>query len=55
VPLWLARLVAGKGAAEMSVTLQGASHARAKRELGWVPRWASWRTGAAVNNFNCSH
>jgi 2-alkyl-3-oxoalkanoate reductase len=45
VPVWLARLVAGKAAAAMSTTLPGATNARAKRELGWEPRWPSWRTG----------
>jgi nucleoside-diphosphate-sugar epimerase len=45
VPVWLAQLVAGKAAARMSGTLTGASNARAKRELGWEPRWVSWRTG----------
>jgi nucleoside-diphosphate-sugar epimerase len=45
VPVWLAQLVAGKAAARMSGTLTGASNARAKRELGWEPRWPSWRTG----------
>jgi 2-alkyl-3-oxoalkanoate reductase len=45
VPVWLARRVAGKAAAAMSTTLPGASNARARRELAWEPRWASWRTG----------
>jgi nucleoside-diphosphate-sugar epimerase len=45
VPVWLARLVAGKAAAAMSTTLPGASNARAKAELGWQPRWATWRDG----------
>jgi nucleoside-diphosphate-sugar epimerase len=45
VPVWLARLVAGKPAAAMSTTVPGASNARAKRDLGWRPRWPSWRTG----------
>jgi nucleoside-diphosphate-sugar epimerase len=45
VPVWLARLVAGKAVAAMSATLPGASNARAKRELAWEPRWASWRVG----------
>jgi nucleoside-diphosphate-sugar epimerase len=45
VPVWLAQLIAGKAAARMSGTLTGASNARAKRELGWAPRWPSWRTG----------
>ena len=45
VPRWLARLVAGKFAAEMSTTLRGASNEKAKRELDWSPRYASWRQG----------
>ena len=45
VPLWLAKLVAGSFVATMSTTLGGASNAKAKRELGWRPRWASWREG----------
>ena len=44
VPLWLARLVAGRAVA--GVTVQpGAANAKARRELGWEPRWASWRAG----------
>jgi nucleoside-diphosphate-sugar epimerase len=45
VPLWLARLVAGGSVATMSTTLRGASNAKAKRELGWEPRWSSWHEG----------
>jgi 2-alkyl-3-oxoalkanoate reductase len=44
VPVWLARLVAGKVAAAVNVQ-PGASNAKAKRELGWEPRWRSWRDG----------
>ena len=44
VPVWLARLVAGRMATMMN-TLPGASNAKAKRELGWQPRWSSWREG----------
>jgi nucleoside-diphosphate-sugar epimerase len=44
VPLWLARLVAGGMASAMNA-LPGASNAKAKRELGWKPRWRSWREG----------
>jgi nucleoside-diphosphate-sugar epimerase len=44
VPLWLARLVAGTNAV-MLTTLRGASNAKAKRELGWEPRYQSWRQG----------
>jgi 2-alkyl-3-oxoalkanoate reductase len=45
VPLWLARLVAGKGMVMMAVGSRGASNAKAKRELGWAPRYPSWRQG----------
>ena len=45
VPLWLAKLVAGKGVALFATQLRGASNAKAKRELGWEPRHPSWRQG----------
>jgi nucleoside-diphosphate-sugar epimerase len=45
VPAWLARLVGGPMAVEFGVNLRGASNAKAKRELGWQPRYASWRQG----------
>jgi 2-alkyl-3-oxoalkanoate reductase len=45
VPTWLARLVGGKMAVEFGVNLRGAANAKAKRELGWQPRYASWRQG----------
>jgi nucleoside-diphosphate-sugar epimerase len=44
-PLWLARVLAGSSAVAMATALAGASNARAKRELAWEPRWASWRAG----------
>jgi nucleoside-diphosphate-sugar epimerase len=44
VPVWLARLAAGPMARVVG-GLSGASNARAKRELDWRPRWASWREG----------
>ena len=44
VPVWLARLIAGKMAGAMNLQ-PGASNAKAKRELGWQPRWSSWREG----------
>jgi nucleoside-diphosphate-sugar epimerase len=45
VPLWLAGLIAGKGAVMMAVGSRGASNAKAKRVLGWAPRYPSWRQG----------
>jgi nucleoside-diphosphate-sugar epimerase len=45
VPLWLARLAAGKGMVMMAVGSRGASNEKAKRELGWTLRYPSWRQG----------
>jgi nucleoside-diphosphate-sugar epimerase len=45
VPVWLAKLVAGKEAAAFATGLPGASNEKAKRELGWEPAHPSWRTG----------
>jgi 2-alkyl-3-oxoalkanoate reductase len=45
VPRWLGRLAAGKAAAVMMTEVRGASNAKAKRELGWEPRYPSWRLG----------
>ena len=44
VPVWLARLFAGKVASAVN-SQSGASNAKAKRELGWEPRWSTWREG----------
>ena len=44
-PVWLARLFAGEAAVVMGTESRGASNAKAKRELGWTPRYPSWRTG----------
>jgi nucleoside-diphosphate-sugar epimerase len=44
-PVWLARLFAGEAAVVMNAQGRGASNAKTKRELGWEPRYASWRQG----------
>ena len=44
-PTWLARLFAGEAAVVMSTEARGAANAKAKRELGWAPRYLSWRKG----------
>jgi nucleoside-diphosphate-sugar epimerase len=44
-PKWLARLIAGEAAAMLGTEARGVSNAKAKRELGWEPRYASWRQG----------
>jgi nucleoside-diphosphate-sugar epimerase len=48
VPGWLGRLLAGGAAATMMTEARGASNAKAKRDLGWTPRHASWREGFAT-------
>jgi nucleoside-diphosphate-sugar epimerase len=48
VPRWLARLVAGEAAVMIGTEARGASNAKAKRELGWTPRFPSWREGFVV-------
>jgi 2-alkyl-3-oxoalkanoate reductase len=45
VPAWLARPLAGEYGVYTMTRAQGASNARAKAELAWSPRYASWREG----------
>jgi nucleoside-diphosphate-sugar epimerase len=45
IPTWIARLFAGEAAVVLGTEARGASNAKAKRELGWAPRYASWRKG----------
>jgi nucleoside-diphosphate-sugar epimerase len=45
VPVWLANWIAGKQAVGMATRLEGASNEKAKRELGWQPKYPSWRQG----------
>ncbi len=47
VPAWVGRLLAGDSVLSMMTGIRGSSNARARRELGWAPRYASWRTGFA--------
>ena len=47
VPRWLGRLAGGEVATVMMTEVRGASNEKAKRELGWQPRYASWRQGFA--------
>jgi nucleoside-diphosphate-sugar epimerase len=48
VPRWLARLFAGEAVVMMGIESRGASNAKAKRELGWEPRYPSWRDSFAA-------
>ncbi|MFF1632264.1 NAD-dependent epimerase/dehydratase family protein [Leifsonia sp. NPDC058248] len=45
VPTWVARPLAGDVAVIMMTEGRGFSNAKAKRELGWQPRYPSWREG----------
>jgi nucleoside-diphosphate-sugar epimerase len=47
LPLWLARLAGGEAVVAMGES-RGASNAKAARELGWTPRYPSWRIGFAA-------
>jgi 2-alkyl-3-oxoalkanoate reductase len=45
LPVWVGRLVGGELAVSLMTQIRGASNAKAKRELGWAPRFPSWREG----------
>jgi len=45
VPAWLAKRFVGEHGVAMMTQTRGASNAKAKRELGWRPQYASWRDG----------
>jgi nucleoside-diphosphate-sugar epimerase len=45
VPAWLGRLLAGEFVVAQMTEARGASNEKAKKELGWVPRYPSWREG----------
>ena len=46
VPRWVGRLM-GEHVVALMCEVRGASNAKARRELGWTPRWPSWREGFA--------
>lgn len=45
VPAWLARFFIGEAGVIMMTEMRGASNAKAKRALGWKPKYPSWRDG----------
>jgi nucleoside-diphosphate-sugar epimerase len=45
VPVFAARLAAGRYGVYLMTAVRGASNAKAKGELGWEPRYPSWRQG----------
>ena len=48
VPRWVGRLLAGEVAVLMMTETRGASNEKAKRELGWAPRFPSITDGLAA-------
>ena len=47
VPRFVGRLLAGETVSVMMTEVRGASNAKARQELGWEPKHASWRDGFA--------
>jgi nucleoside-diphosphate-sugar epimerase len=45
VPAWLGRLLAGEFVVTQMTTARGSSNEKARKSLGWEPRYASWREG----------
>jgi nucleoside-diphosphate-sugar epimerase len=45
VPAWLGRLLAGDFVVALMTSARGSSNDKARKELGWEPRYASWREG----------
>ncbi len=45
VPTWIGRLAAGEVGVSMMTQIRGTSNAKAKRELGFAPRYPSYREG----------
>ncbi len=45
IPSWAGRLLAGEFLAAQMTCSRGYSNEKAKKELGWEPRYASWREG----------
>jgi nucleoside-diphosphate-sugar epimerase len=50
IPAWVARLAAGQHAVRLMTTQRGASNRRAREELGWRPKYPSWREGVAAGS-----
>jgi nucleoside-diphosphate-sugar epimerase len=45
VPVWIGRLLAGDLVVTQMTTIRGSSNEKARKVLGWEPRYASWREG----------
>jgi nucleoside-diphosphate-sugar epimerase len=45
LPVWLGRLLAGDFVVSQMTEARGSSNEKAEKELGFEPRYASWREG----------
>jgi len=45
MPAWLGKLLAGEFIVDQMTNARGSSNEKARRELGWKPRYSSWREG----------
>lgn len=45
VPAWLGRMLAGEFVTAYMTSTRGSSNEKARKGLGWEPRYASWREG----------
>jgi 2-alkyl-3-oxoalkanoate reductase len=45
VPAWLARFAIGETGVSLMTQVRGSTNGKARRELGWEPRYPSWRKG----------
>jgi len=45
VPAWIARFAIGDAGVSMMTDIRGSSNEKAKKMLGWLPRYATWRLG----------
>jgi nucleoside-diphosphate-sugar epimerase len=45
VPVWLGRVLAGDFVVTLMTEVRGSSNAKARADLGWEPRYPSWRDG----------
>jgi nucleoside-diphosphate-sugar epimerase len=45
VPVWLGRMAVGEVGVSMMTQIRGATNAKARRELGFQPSYATWRQG----------
>jgi 2-alkyl-3-oxoalkanoate reductase len=45
MPAWLGRLLGGEFVVAQMTSARGCSNDKARKELGWEPRYASWREG----------